>query len=171
MSRNFLGDEVHLLQSDIAVLKGENELLKMSNERKAEENRILTEQLHELQAEYRLRSTETVAISTILEQVSAMLVSALSKSTARRKVREEHAVVAKPVVETRVPPRAHSAAPTVPAMRLDKPRIITPNPREDNEPMPEFLTSTRLPAVDLYDQDQESLRDLHNDLENKSRRA
>jgi len=90
MARNFLGDEVHLLQSDIAILRSEGELLKMACERKDGELSVLREELTKLKIAYEEKLTEAIAIQTILEQVSNTLVTGLSQHTERRRLRAEH---------------------------------------------------------------------------------
>ena len=173
MSRDYLGDEVHMMQSDILILRQENELLKMTSERKGEENRILREELANLRVSYEEKMTEAVAIRTCLEGVGLNISTALARYMERRTLKKETLAVAepprseqrsRPLVET---PRVAPAPPP----RVPVERDIT----EDNIEPPAFLRQgqvrtdirdSRLPTLDLVT-DEDSLRGMLGSLDSR----
>jgi hypothetical protein len=78
-----------MIQSDNLVLKQENELYRMTNERKAEENRLLKEELVELRANYAEKIDEAAALRTILEGIGHNVSAGLTRFMERRQLKRE----------------------------------------------------------------------------------
>jgi len=191
MSREYLGDEVHMLTSDIAILRNENELLKMVSERKAEENRILREELMSLRVAYEERVTEVAAIRTCLESVGLNITSTLQRYMERRALKKETLAT-----NTEPPPKErefrHHAAVTFKEPELTAPRsrpladevtrTLPPAARvpvartdEPVPPAPAFLRAggmrndivdSRLPKADIVSDDDE-MRNMHESLDSR----
>lgn len=89
-NRDYLADEITMVQSDNEVLKHENELLKMTSERKAEENRILKEDLVSLRALYSDKVDEAASLRTILESIGHNVSAGLTRFMERRQVKLDH---------------------------------------------------------------------------------
>lgn len=180
--RQFIGDEIHMMAADITILRQENELLKMTSERKIEENNILRAELTELKIKYEERVTEAVAIRTILENVVLNVSAGLNRYRSRRDLKQEH--VEEPPIERRPPghdafterdaaeerhpgnstgrPAPAQAAQVltrhIPVAHMSKPAMT-----EDTDPPPQFLrrTDSRIPNND-FRTDEDNLRDMHN---------
>lgn len=147
MSRSFLGDEVHQMSADLAVLRTELDSTKLALERKDTECEMLRRQLVEMRASYEEKSAEAVAIQTLLESMGQQLASGLTRYREQRAVRMQHndektAVVAAPEKVATLPP----AAP----VSEYAPASARPHPRDLDEEKPLFL---RQPREDSGDAD------------------
>jgi len=87
--REYLGDEVHMMTSDIAILRNENELLKLTSERRTEENRILREELTALRAKYEEKVADASALYTILSSTAQGIHHGLERYLERRTLKKE----------------------------------------------------------------------------------
>lgn len=103
MSREYLADEITMIQSDNQVLKHENDLFRMTNERKAEENHVLRMELDACKVALAEKIDEAAALRTILEGVGHNVSAGLNRFMERRALKQERhtqtaAAVAAPVV-------------------------------------------------------------------------
>lgn len=148
MSREYLADEITMIQSDNQVLKQENDLYRMTSERKAEENRILKEDLNDLRALYADKVDEAAALRTILEGIGHNVSAGLTRFMQRRELKQQR------TEERREPEVARTAV--VQAYREEQgggheayappPRTAAPRQPEPAvamaEPAPRFLRNT-----------------------------
>jgi hypothetical protein len=88
--REFLADEISMVQSDNQVLRQENDLLRMTSERKGQENETLKDELLALRAAYALKIDEAAALRTILEGVGHNVSAGLQRFMERRQVKDTH---------------------------------------------------------------------------------
>lgn len=88
MSREYLADEITMIQSDNLVLKQENALYKMTNERKAEENRLLKDELDSCKIALAEKIDEAAALRTILEGVGHNVKAGLERFLERRQLKQ-----------------------------------------------------------------------------------
>jgi hypothetical protein len=153
-TRQFIGDEIHMMASDIAILRNENELLKMTSERKAEENRILRADLVELRAKYEEKVAESSALYTLLQSAAQGIHHGLQKYMEQRTLRKEHVaqVEETPRPEPNAALRARQreyAKPLVEQTRVAPPTVRAPvalTP-ETHDPAPEFLRRPHGPTI------------------------
>lgn len=88
--REFLADEITMMQSDNAVLRQENDLLRMTSERKAQENEMLKEELIAVRAAYATKIDEAAALRTILEGIGQHVSAGITRFMERRHVKQAH---------------------------------------------------------------------------------
>jgi hypothetical protein len=87
--RDFLGDEVHMMQNDIKALRTENTLLKLKNERQDQEIVSLREENSRLQASHEQRTIELASLRAVLENVGQVITHGLERYVSRRKLKDD----------------------------------------------------------------------------------
>jgi hypothetical protein len=83
-ARDYLGDEVHMMQSDIKTLRAENELLKFKNERQDETITSLRSDLARMRAAYENKVVEVTTLQTLLENVGLVISDGITRYLRRR---------------------------------------------------------------------------------------
>jgi hypothetical protein len=173
MAREYLADEITMIQSDNMVLKQELELVRMTSERKAEENRILKADLTEVRALYAEKVDEAAALRTILESIGHNVSAGLTRFMERRALKQNRetprpeqareAVVASYREEQRAEAGAEAYAP---------PRFASGGRVQAGEPPPPAFLQ-RAPRGDVQDHPllpRRSDEEIQADLQQATRR-
>lgn len=87
--RDFLGDEVHMMQNDLKALRQENILLKMKCERQDETIETQRNDLNRLRAAYEDRVAESAALQSILENAGQVISAGIARYLQRRDLKRD----------------------------------------------------------------------------------
>jgi len=158
--RDFLGDEVHMMQSDIKALRQENELLKMKNERQDETILILRDDVSRLHTAREELMIENATLRSILDNVGQVVSTGITRYLARRSLKRDTVRMSSPRPETT---QTVQQSP-VSSSAVQESTVQEP---EDNDPPPQFLQSMGvdhplLPRVQVQSDEQvaEEIRQL-----------
>lgn len=167
--RDYLGDEVHMMQSDITTLRHENDLLKMKAERQDETITTLRSDLARMRAAYENKVVEATTLQTMLENVGLVISDGIQRYLRRRELKVQTDTIAREaetVTErvTRAEPPRHRMGVGYDKIQATRP-VVEKNPEPGAEPAPVFLRRPTvtdhhlLPPIEARS-DQDVLREL-----------
>lgn len=171
-SRDYLGDEVHMMQSDIKTLRAENELLKFKTERQDETIATLRSDLARMRGAYENKVVEVTTLQTMLENIGLVISDGIQRYLRRRDLKSQTDQIAR---------ESQTLTERVAATTLVRERSTTTtiNSRqaEDNDPPPQFLRRPRgdenygpsaalLPKIDART-DEDVIRELAHGIDRR----
>jgi hypothetical protein len=148
--RDFLGDEVHMMQSDIKTLRHENDLLKMKSERQDETITTLNSDIARLRGAYEDKIVENATLQSILENVGLAVSGGLERYLKRRELKRDTVRIADGIAREETPRARFSTASHDPVTTRLFPTarpVVEKNPEPDADPPPGFLSKS-LPVKD-----------------------
>lgn len=142
--RDFLGDEVHMMQNDIKALRTENTLLKLKCERQDQEITGLREENAGLKSSCEQRTIDLASLRAVLENVGQVITHGLERYANRRTLKQETTQI-------------NSAPPDWKQDQTETSRIAPKNETDGDHPL--------LPRVGLSDEETDELiRKMNDDL-------